>query len=199
MNNFISLIRDYYVQNKFIILVYTVITLIFYFANYIFFSQSIDLPPDIIFIALYIVISPGLIIILTVSRGKVLLLNSNSRFYSHIIIHSMIVIIFNLIALRIYEVFRVSTGYWESIYIIFLFAIPFILYSVIIAFEYKLRFENIIGKIGFIVLLLFSWYVVDILFNDLSTLYVYRTITYLYLFVFPILIILFWYRKKLVD
>ena len=199
MNSFSNLIKDYYMQNKHIILVYLTITIVFYVLNFIFFSDSIDLPPDIIFIALYIIVSPGLVSILTVSRGKVLLLNSNSDFYTNIIVHSVIVILFNFVCLNVYEIFRVSQGYWESSYKVFLFSIPVIVYSMIVAFEFKLRFENILKKLVIVLLLLISWYIVDILFNDLDTLHIYRTITYLYLYILPILAIMFWYRRKLVD
>lgn len=199
MSSFINLIKDYYMQNKYIVLVYLTITVVFYVSNFFFFSDSIDLPPDIIFIALYIIVSPGLVSILTVSRSKVLLLNSNSNFYTNIIIHSLIVIVFNFVCLNVYEIFRISQGYWESSYKVVLFSIPVIVYSMIVAFEFKLRFENILKKLGIVLILLISWYIVDIFFNDLETLHIYRTITYLYLFILPILAIVFWYRKKLVD
>ncbi|MFK5884106.1 MAG: hypothetical protein QM489_07210 [Candidatus Izemoplasma sp.] len=194
------LIKDYVHQNKIILIGYILVTTIFYMLNYIFFSNSIDLPPDILFIIGYIIISPGVIVIITMYRSKVLLVDSSKSYYYNIVIHSLVVLFINFVALAIYEVFRTNQGYWENnMWIIIAISTPIIFIGMIIAFEYKLRFKNLRNKLIVLFTAMLSWYLLDMFLNESSTRYLMHSINFIYFIIIPVYLLLFWYRKRIVN
>lgn len=201
MSNAVNLLRDYIIQNKIVYLTYGIITVLFYGVSYVLFSESIDVPFDNILIMLYITFSPGFMAVITMYRGRVTLVFSNATYYYNVVIQTIFVLLFNFIALTIYDFFRVNKGYyWEDdMWFMLIIAIPIILIGMIVSFEAKLRFENLRLKIVFLIGAIFLWYVLDLLFNQTETRFLYYGINVIYFIVIPLFLIVYWYRKRLVK
>lgn len=201
MSNAVNLLRDYIIQNKIVYLTYGIITVLFYGVSYVLFSESIDVPFDNILIMLYITFSPGFMAVITMYRSRVTLVFSNATYYYNVVIQTIFVLLFNFIALTIYDFFRVNKGYyWEDdMWFMLIIAIPIILIGMIVSFEAKLRFENLRLKIVFLIGAIFLWYVLDLLFNQTETRFLYYGINVIYFIVIPLFLIVYWYRKRLVK
>ena len=200
MNKIKNIMKDYFIENRKLLITYSIITLVFYLINLLFFSRSIDLPPDIIFIIIYIIFSPGILIIFTMYRSNVVLIESKATFFYTVIIHSISVILFNFIVLNLYKIFRVHLDYWEDFgFWTLIISIPVMLIGMIIAIECKIRFRKFYIKIILFGIYLVSFYLLEVEFNTLHTYKVLWVVYPIYLFIIPVLTIVFYYRKKLLD
>jgi len=196
MSNILESINDYFRRNKGILFGYGLLTVLFYSINFAFFSESIDLPPDILLIFAYIVFSPGITAMYTLSKSLPESLNSNKAFFNTLVMHTIVVLLINVLALGIYEAYRATMGYWESIYIALLFSLPVILIGIIIAFEYKLDFENLRYKLLGLIIFILSWYILSLIFDTTVSMIV---INGLYFMLVPLMLVVFWYRKRLTN
>ncbi len=192
-----NIYKEYSLQNRKIIGIYSIVTVLFYGFIYLFLRHTIDVPLDLVFSIAYVVFVPGIILTVTMYRSFPIFRNKREYYYT-IMIHSIIPLIISIVTSALYSLIRLNQGYFIQIAWLHILAVPIILVGCILLFEYRNDFQYMWLKILLIVLLVISYFVLHIIFYNYEFRYLINVIDIVYFYGIPLLLVGVWYPSDIV-
>lgn len=191
-----ELMINYKNENKTILIGYTALLAIFYIINGIFFRTSVDAPVDLIFSAVFIIVIPGLVTFITMMKRGSVFFDSNKEYAATLFVYGITPIIMSVIALLIYQMFRIYDTPILTMIALHGISFPMIFVAFIIAFEIYGSFQFILFKLLGLIVLVAVYFVVMILFSDYEYYRFTQVVNVIVLFLLPFFMIVFPYRKQ---
>jgi hypothetical protein len=188
-------VKDYLETNRFVLIGYFVFLLIFYGLNIGVYRHSIDAPVDIIFIAIFIVVSPAIMNFITQLRME-LKVTSNRQFVYSIVVHMLVPMVLHLVLYIPYILMFSNSTYFLQTLSIYGLSIPGILFVYCIVSEYKVPTDGLFYRMLILIGYGISFLILYLIFyNEWGYLIAY-VISFIYLYILPLVAVLLWYRKK---
>lgn len=190
-----ELCKNYWEENKIVLGIYAIVTLIFYVINFIFFRNHMDAPVDAIFAFIYIIFTPGIVVLATMYRSYHIF-DNNVRYFQIIIVHLLGPIIISAIFILLYGLFHNYFNEWMMLQAAHGGSVPVGLLGVMLGFEFKYVFRGVWIRLGILVGVIVSYFILLVSFDSMEYLYVINIIHIIYIFVLPIVVVSTWYRHK---
>ncbi len=190
-------LKAYWQTHKRILMSYIALNIILYLTNFFFYRKNIDAPVDLIFATVFIMIFPGIVILITLYKKEGY--HSDKDFFLTLLIHILAPILIGICFMLLYETVRM---YHTNVFILIALhglSLPGILLALIVLFEIKLGFPRILLK-AFVLIGVISSYFVIFQLIKYETYWIFdRPINIMYFIVFPLVLILFPYRKSIIS
>lgn len=194
-----SVMRDYK-KNQVVLLGLFVCNVLFFMTNYVFFRNTIDVPADMIFTVFYMIFVPGIVTLITLVKDDFKQVSNKIEFGIRIIVHMVIPLLIIGAFIFVYDVIRSSDSYyWETLLKMIFISVPILFLGSFIGLESYLGFDKVLIKILGLLGLYASYYVLSLLLFDFEHRYILNLITIFYLYGLPLLIVVFYYPRKIVK
>lgn len=193
-----EILKSYFTDAKRGVIVFTILTLLFYISNGIFFSNSPDVPIDEVFMFIYIIFIPGLMVLYTMIRTHTQMYH-NKEYILTIMSHLIIPVIFSMICAVTYSLIMGNSAHVFNIIMVHFGSLPIGFMALLVALEVKLVMRGIWIRLGIFIFLVIILYGLNITFNDFKHYTTMLFVNSIFIFLIPSITLLTYYRIKTIS
>lgn len=190
-----EILTRYFTDAKKGVIVFTVLTLLFYVSNGLFFSDSPDVPIDEVFMFIYIIFIPGLMVLYTLIRTHTQMYN-NRLYILTIGIHLILPVLFSMVCAVTYSFIMGNEAHIYNIIMVHFGSLPIGFLALLVALEVKLVMRGLWIRAGIFIFLIIILYGLNITFNDFKHYTTMLFVNSVFMFIIPFITLLTYYRIK---